>query len=172
MNQAYPADQILSIAGAAFGRYPDCFRVPHNCDRFQNMRGFRRERIALAAWFGGAAMLVQILLPLLLGAELSFAGAGALPLAAPSALAGESVAHHHAAHHPGHGSHSGMVACPICLALAAGQAFTASVTALPAPMQAVATIAEAAAQPAAPHPFKPLSYSARAPPVTGRSILA
>ncbi len=139
------------------------------------MRGFRRERIAFAAWFGGAAMLVQIMLPLLLGAELSLSGAGALPLIAASSpiagpIGGESVAHRHAGHHPGHGSHSGMAACPICLALATGQAFTAAAAVLPAPLQIAATLVEPTAQPAAPHPFKPLSYSARAPPVTDRSI--
>jgi hypothetical protein len=140
------------------------------------MRGLRRERIALAAWFGAAAMLVQVLLPLLIGAELSLAGAGELPLAAASIVApGESVAHRHVAaqhHHPGHGSHSQMVACPICLALAAGQAFTASAAAMPAPPQATAAILDRAAQPTAPNPLNPVSYSARAPPVIGRSISA
>src|SRR5208282_466628 len=96
--------------------------------------GTRQNRLA-AGWFGCLAMAVQALLPLLLAAEIRLADAGELPIYAQAGAeqAAGPVTHQH--RHSGSSHHGGMAACPICQAVACGQAFadTATAPALPAP---------------------------------------
>ncbi len=129
--------------------------------------GTRQNRLA-AGWFGGLAMAVQALLPLLLAAEIRLADAGELPICAPAGVeqAAGPVTHQH--HHSGSSHHGGMAACPICQAVATGQALadTAASPALSAPQSYETADAFA---PAAHNlqAFYYSSYRARAPPPLG-----
>src|SRR5208282_6557102 len=124
--------------------------------------GTRQKRLA-AGWFGCLAMAVQALLPLLLAAEIRLADAGELPICAQDGaeLAAGPVTHQH--HHSGSSHHGGMAACPICQAVACGQAFTdtAASPALSAP-QSYETAAAIAPIPPHLQAFYSFSYRARA----------
>jgi len=123
----------------------------------------------VSAWFGGIAMAVQVLLPFLLAAEIRLADAGELPSCAPSAATEASVPVTHRTDHSGtshHGGpHNGTAACPICQAMACGQAVadTASPPALALPQDHVST-AEFEFFPQFLTGFYSSSYRARAPP--------
>jgi hypothetical protein len=129
--------------------------------------GTRQKRLA-AGWFGCLAMAVQALLPLLLAAEIRLADAGELSICAMDGAeqAAGPVTHQH--HNSGSSHHGGMAACPICQAVACGQAFadTAALPALPAPQSHETAAAFA---PPASHlqAFYSSSYRARAPPALG-----
>jgi DUF2946 family protein len=118
------------------------------------------ETREVAAWFGGVAMLVQALLPLLVAAEIGLAAHHELPVAQPQAAIHD--------HRPLGGAHPhpAVHGCPFCLALASGQGFVLA-AAPPAPLPAVFVLALAPVI-AAPHleSFFSLTYRARAPPRT------
>ena len=121
--------------------------------------GGRDSRLA-AAWFGGVAMLVQVLLPLLVAAEIGMAARHELSVAqAPAAIHD---------HHPASGAHPhpSSHGCPLCLAIASGQGFVAA-AALPVPLPALLVFAVVAA-PSTPRldSFLTLTYQARAPPTS------
>ncbi len=124
----------------------------------------RSRRLAVITWFGGLALIVQAMLPMFLALEFRLAAADAPYLmATDDAICG-----------PGQGGvpgadrhHHHLAACPICLTLAAAQAFTTPAELglpLPAGPAArpvdgrIATLARAAAD--------PRPYQARAPPET------
>lgn len=114
------------------------------------------------AWLAFLAIAVQILLPFLVAYEIGLAGR-------PADAATISICHTPAATAPEQGSgsptHHGLGdGCPICVALAAGQAFTAAApVVLPVPQATVLTlpldmqVLGAAA-------FAGASYNPRAPP--------
>jgi len=129
--------------------------------------GTRQNRLA-AGWFGGLAMAVQALLPLLLAAEIRLADAGEMPFCATAGAAETAgPATHRQLPSPIH-RHGGMAACPICQTAACGQAIadTAAAPALPAPL-----VYEAPAGFAQPPRLSQALYSsvyrARAPPAPG-----
>jgi len=128
------------------------------------MRGGYRTRQA-AALFGGIALAVQALLPLLLAVEIRLATTAEFPAA--HAAAATSVIHPHqpspfAPHHHGIAG-----SCPLCLALAANHGFTATTPAAPPLPNSAALDLIAVAPPERPV-FRALSsYFARAPPPMG-----
>jgi hypothetical protein len=125
--------------------------------------GDRTMRLA-ATWFGGAAMLVQILLPLLLAAEIRLADAGAFPVGAEHVVEATPPGSLHHRHGAAHHHHDGAMACPICQIVAASQAFTSA----PVPMLALPRDAVVVALlPSTPRAFAAriaVSFRARAPP--------
>ena len=132
-----------------------------------NTRHTQHKRLA-SAWFGFAAMAVQVLLPFLLAAEIRLADAGELPSCSASAASEASVPLTHRHEHPGSSHHGDMTACPICQAMACGHAIadTASPPALALP-QAYVSTAEFTFHPPAPAGFYSSAYRARAPPELG-----
>lgn len=129
------------------------------------MRWRRRQRTRLTAWLGLAALAIQVLLPLVLAAEISAAAA-----------AGEhSVFELCVFGHPHHGLAPGDAdgksdadlgtVCPICVALQASPVFTApAIAALPLPAMQATDIAVAAAR-VSPRPVALAAYRSRAPPL-------
>src|SRR5271154_1190588 len=109
--------------------------------------GTRQNRLA-AGLFGGLAMAVQALLPLLLAAEIRLADAGEMPFCAPAGAEEALGPVTHRQHSSSTHHHGGMAACPICQTAACGQAIadTAAAPALPAPL-AYGTAAEFAPTP-------------------------
>ena len=121
-------------------------------------RRMRRKAVSL---LGLVALVIQGLLPLLLGAELTVAARsgqqGVIELCA--------FGHLHPGSGPSHPADRDPASiCPICLALQASPAFTApAVAALPLPC--VAPVALAVAEPPAAPRFLALpAYRSRAPP--------
>jgi hypothetical protein len=129
--------------------------------------GTRQNRLA-AGLFGGLAMAVQALLPLLLAAEIRLADAGEMPVCAPAGAEEALGPITHRQHSSSTHHHGGMAACPICQTAACGHAFadTAAAPALPAPL-AYETAAGFAQPPLAPQALYSSSYRARAPPALG-----
>jgi len=127
----------------------------------------RQNRLA-AGWFGCLAMAVQALLPLLLAAEIRLADAGELPICAPAGAeqAADPVTHQH--HHSGTSHHGGLAPCPICQAVACGQALadTAASPTLSTPQSYETAAAFALAAPLL-QAFYYSAYRARAPPALG-----
>jgi len=101
---------------------------------------WRRQRSAIAAWLGLAALAIQVALPLLVAAEISLAaGAGegsVFELCEYGHI--HAVAPHEADGAPGKSHHhdgDDRAICPICIALHASPAFTApAILALPLPV--------------------------------------
>ena len=125
----------------------------------------RKNRGKYTAWLGLAALVIQALLPLLMGAEialvarsgdhavLEFCAFGHLHVAGDD---GDSDHHHH--DHPD-------TLCPICVALQASPVFTAPAPA-PLPLPTAAPIRIAAPVVAvAPRFLAFTAYRSRAPPV-------
>jgi hypothetical protein len=147
-------------------------------DDGRSMRGQGRDS-GTGAWLAIVAMLVQILLPVLAGFEMSGAararaGAdGLCPLheaAASDAPDAAAAAHHRAASGPSDEAPSGnglAPCCPLCTALHAGQPFVGPADVLlPAPHVRGATDMAAAGEPAVAATYA-ASYSSRAPPPIG-----
>ncbi len=113
-------------------------------------------------------MAVQALLPLLLAAEIRMANAGELPICdqAGSEQASGPVTHQN--RHSGSSHHGGMAACPICQAVACGQAIadTAAAPPLPAPQSYAMAVAFAPQNQPLQASYSS-SYRARAPPALG-----
>ncbi len=128
-------------------------------------RGTRQIRLA-AGWFGCLAMAVQALLPLLLAAEIRMANAGEIPICTAAGLkqAADPATDRQNPSPIRH--HGGMATCPICQAVACGQAFTdtAASPSLSAPQSYETADAFAPAVPRL-QAFYYSSYRARAPPL-------
>jgi hypothetical protein len=125
--------------------------------------GTRQKRLA-AGWFGCLAMAVQALLPLLLAAEIRLANAGEIPICTPAGVKQVVLPVTHQ-NRPGSSHHGGMAACPICQAVACGQALADTTTspALSAP-QSYETAAAFAPQHQPHQAFYHSPYRARGPP--------
>ncbi len=114
-------------------------------------------------WLAFLALTIQVLLPFLVAYEIGLAGT-------PANAETITICHAPAATTaPGHGTggaaHHGLAdGCPICLALAAGQAFTATAPVTPPLPQGKAVPLRVEAP--APHPcaLAAASYNPRAPP--------
>lgn len=113
------------------------------------------------------ALAVQALLPFVIAYEITFASTSAAAEGTTiiCAVAGPTASS--ASHQVDHTSHHGLAdGCPICLALAAGQAFIAAApVALPLPQAASIVLRLAAHAPRASAGFS-ASYNPRAPPFT------
>ncbi len=126
----------------------------------------RRQGAAPAgAWLAFLAIAAQVLLPFLVAFEISLASSPAYAdrttficsasrLAAPAAPKQDQRTTHH-------GLSDG---CPICTALAAGQAFTATSPVLLSPPKAAATDAPVQVPALRAPAVKVASYNSRAPP--------
>jgi hypothetical protein len=113
------------------------------------------------AWLAFLALAIQALLPFLLASEIALGNTQAYA-EATSVICTASGS---TATQPSHSSHHGLADnCPICLALAAGQAFTTLAQAvLPLPQAASITLSLVAPAPGALAGFA-ASYHPRAPP--------
>jgi len=112
------------------------------------------------------SLAIQLLLPFVLANEIAFANpSGGAP--GPSLICSASGL----AQIPGHRSDDGSSkhglagGCPICMALAAGQAFVASAPIIMPPPVAVAAVVELGRGPVRLAALPPLSYRSRAPPI-------
>lgn len=122
----------------------------------------RRDRkLAIITWFGGLALIVQAVLPLLLAIEFRIATIEAPYLTATDdAICGPGHDGSPRSDHPEH-KHA---TCAICIALAAAQAFTAPAqVAAPLP-RIVATVPADVTPTAALAATGSRPYQARAPP--------
>lgn len=126
------------------------------------MRGNTQRRI-IAAWFGLIALALQVELPLLVAIEISFANRAAANSAFEICGYGPKAERtHEISHHPPR-DRDGL--CPICIALHAGPAFTATATVAP-PLPAARAIAVSAPEMRpAPHLIVLGAYRSRAPPI-------
>lgn len=116
-------------------------------------------------WLSLTALAVQALLPLLLGFEIGLISAEAdVQCIADVAHAGASHSRAPDGRDQSHHHHSLADGCPICLALAAGQTFTAANdVALPLPTSSASIVLYAARAPGRTS-FAAASYNPRAPP--------
>ena len=114
------------------------------------------------AWLAFLAVAIQILLPFLVAYEITLAstparaeGTAVICSSAPASPQSDHAAHHGVAGHP----------CPICLASAASQAFTAAPpVALPLPRGAAIVFHVAAPETRTGRSFA-APYQSRAPPI-------
>jgi len=121
----------------------------------------RERRLAIITWLGGLALIVQAMLPLLLAIEFRIAALEAPYLTATdNALCSSG---HDGPRQSDNRDHQ-HTTCPICVALAAGQAFTTPAQIdLPRPL-AVAAIDGDFLHAASPEAAITRPYQARAPP--------
>jgi hypothetical protein len=124
----------------------------------------RGKRRAIVAWLGLFALTVQVLIPLILGAEITLAASGS----EPDVFDLCSLHHVDAAPPGGTGKsdrHGGHHLCPICLALLASPAFTQTAAPSLPPPTAHAAAIERLEKREVPHRLVLLSYRSRAPPI-------
>src|SRR5579883_1443968 len=124
----------------------------------------RLSRAACAAWLGLLALAIQAAVPALVAVELVVARNSAEAFAL--CVFGAPQDHHSEAPAPSpQGNKHGIGACPICVALNAGHAFTApDAASLPAPSSY--EIGTTIALPAAPRDAASVAaYRSRAPPI-------
>ena len=124
----------------------------------------RRLRRKSIAWLGLLALLIQALLPLVVGAEVAvIAKSGDHALIELCAF-GHLHVDHDTDGRPGHHHHSDDL-CPICVALQASPAFTTPApTVLPLPSATPIRVAATVA-PVAPRLLAFTAYRSRAPPI-------
>lgn len=123
----------------------------------------RRDRkLALITWFGGLALIVQAMLPLLLAIEFRAAAIEAPYLTATDdAICGPG---HDGSPHSDHPDHK-HATCAICIALAAAQAFTTPPQ-IAAPLPRIVATVDGDLLPAAAlAALDTRPYQARAPPL-------
>lgn len=111
------------------------------------------------------ALAIQALLPFLVAYEIAFSGTPAYAEGTTIICSASGSTASPAAHQTNHNSHHGLAdGCPICLALAAGQAFTTTAPiAAPSPQAAAVILTLTALAPSAFADFS-ASYNPRAPP--------
>ncbi len=127
-------------------------------------RGAKRA-VPQGTWLALLALAIQILLPFLVAYEIAFAGTPAHAQGTSVICSAAEPTNPTAPPQGSHGSRHGLTAsCPICMALAAGQAFTAAAPiALPLPLVESFVHYIAVQTPNA--PFGAIaSYNPRAPP--------
>ncbi len=124
-----------------------------------------RRAAPQGTWLAFLALAIQALLPFLLAYEIALGTTPAHAAGTTAICAASGSTTTPFSHQADHSSHHGLAdGCPICLALAAGQAFTAiSPVALPLPQTAAVTLSLAAQAPRALGGFS-ASYNPRAPP--------
>jgi hypothetical protein len=124
----------------------------------------RKERRAITAWLGLFAFAIQVLIPLLLGAEITLAASGSDPQVF------DLCSFHHVEAPPGGTGKADRQGerhylCPICIALLASPAVTATAPpVLPLP-EARPLLLERPAPSQAPPLAARLPYRSRAPPI-------
>jgi len=128
----------------------------------------RRKAAPQGTWLAFLALAIQVLLPFFVAYEIALASTPAYAEGTTVICSASGSTASPAPHQVDHTAHHGVAgSCPLCIALAASQAFTAAApVALPLP-QAKSVILHNAVQ--APRVFSgaTLSYNSRAPPFIG-----
>jgi hypothetical protein len=128
--------------------------------RGQNRTG--KKAAPQGTWLAFLALAVQVLLPFLVAYEIGLASTPAYAAGTTVICSASSPTAPRAVHHTAH--HGLADGCPICIALAAAQAFTAAPpVALPLP-QAQSVILHHAGVAPRPYASTATSYNPRAPP--------
>ncbi len=134
------------------------------------MRGVHRARSKAAApegtWLAFLAVAIQVLLPFLVAYEITLAGTPAYAASKTTTICSASGSTTSpASRSTDHTAHHGLAdGCPICMALAAGQAFTAAAAVALALPQVKAVVLRVTVHASRVSTLAAASYNPRAPP--------